>query len=130
MNLVVKYATALIIGCVVGFVGGFQGISGGFYISMFLLLTGLSSTQRHAAGTTLFAVLFPLSIGAVFEYWKTGDIDLYVSITILCSYIIFVWIGSKVNVMVDESYIFLSLAVTMLLTSIYFFTKFRSIKIK
>ena len=41
-----KYITAIIIGAVVGFIGGFQGIAGGFYISMFLLLSGLAETQR------------------------------------------------------------------------------------
>ena len=121
MNVVVKYVTAIIIGCIVGFIGGFQGIAGGFYISMLLLFTGIAKTHRMAAGTTLVALLFPLSIGAVYEYWKTGDVDLYAGLIITFFYMIFSWVGAKANLLVDEQYPLLSLAVLLMLTSFYFF---------
>jgi uncharacterized membrane protein YfcA len=124
MNVVVKYVTAIIIGCIVGFIGGFQGIAGGFYISMLLLFTGIAKTQRMAAGTTLLAVLFPLSIGAVYEYWKTGDVDLYAGLVITFFYMIFSWVGAKANLLVDEQYPLLSLAVLLMLTSFYFFHRY------
>jgi uncharacterized membrane protein YfcA len=124
MNVVVKYVTAIIIGCIVGFIGGFQGIAGGFYISMLLLFTGIAKTQRMAAGTTLLAVLFPLSIGAVYEYWKTGDVDLYAGLIITFFYMIFSWVGAKANLLVDEQYPLLSLAVLLMLTSFYFFHRY------
>ena len=124
MNVVVKYVTAIIIGCIVGFIGGFQGIAGGFYISMLLLFTGIAKTQRMAAGTTLLAVLFPLSIGAVYEYWKTGDVDLYAGLVITFFYMIFSWAGAKANLLVDEQYPLLSLAILLMLTSFYFFHRY------
>ena len=124
MNVVVKYVTAIIIGCIVGFIGGFQGIAGGFYISMLLLFTGIAKTQRMAAGTTLLAVVFPLSIGAVYEYWKTGDVDLYAGLIITFFYMIFSWVGAKANLLVDEQYPLLSLAVLLMLTSFYFFHRY------
>ena len=124
MNVVVKYVTAIIIGCIVGFIGGFQGIAGGFYISMLLLFTGIAKTQRMAAGTTLLAVVFPLSIGAVYEYWKTGDVDLYAGLVITFFYMIFSWVGAKANLLVDEQYPLLSLAVLLMLTSFYFFHRY------
>jgi hypothetical protein len=124
MNFVIKYVTAIIIGCIVGFIGGFQGIAGGFYISMLLLFTGIAKTQRMAAGTTLLAVVFPLSIGAVYEYWKTGDVDLYAGLIITFFYMIFSWVGAKANLLVDEQYPLLSLAVLLMLTSFYFFHRY------
>jgi len=124
MNVVVKYVTAIIIGCIVGFIGGFQGIAGGFYISMLLLFTGIAKTQRMAAGTTLLAVVFPLSIGAVYEYWKTGDVDIYAGLVITFFYMIFSWVGAKANLLVDEQYPLLSLAVLLMLTSFYFFHRY------
>ena len=124
MNVVVKYVTAIIIGCIVGFIGGFQGIGGGFYISMLLLFTGIAKTHRMAAGTTLLVVLFPLSIGAVYEYWKTGDVDLYAGLIITFFYMIFSWVGAKANLLVDEQYPLLSLAVLLMLTSFYFFHRY------
>jgi uncharacterized membrane protein YfcA len=127
MNYVTKYITAAIIGTVVGFIGGFQGIAGGFYISMFLLISGLAKTQRMAAGTTLLAIVFPLSIGAVYEYWKTGDVDIYIGLIVAFCYMIFAWIGAKTTEMVDEKYNVLSLAILLFLTSGYFFNRFANL---
>tara|TARA_B100001093_G_C26712272_1_gene963956 strand:+ start:584 stop:985 length:402 start_codon:yes stop_codon:yes gene_type:complete len=119
-----KLLVGLIIGSIVGFVGGLQGIAGGFYISMLLLLSGVSQTQRQAAGTTLLAILFPISIGAVYEYWKTGDIDIYLALTITVFYTIFAWIGAKINPKIDPNDLFLSLAFLLFFTSFYFLYKY------
>jgi len=129
MNTTVKYILSIIIGMVIGFLGGFQGIAGGFYISLLLMATGISPNQRKAAGTTLLAILFPLSIGAVYEYWKSGDIDIPVAIIITLTYMIFAFFGAKTNEKVDEYIPLLSLSFLMFLTSIYFGYKgFKSLK--
>ena len=124
MNDILKYITVIAIGSIVGFLGGFQGIAGGFYITLLLLFTGVAKTHRMAAGTTLVAILFPISIGAVYEYWESGDVDVYTALTITLFYTIFAWVGAKVNLQVDEKYSVLSLAVLLLLTSGYFFREY------
>lgn len=124
MNDVLKYMTVIAIGSIVGFLGGFQGIAGGFYITLLLLFTGVAKTHRMAAGTTLVAILFPISIGAVYEYWKSGDVDIYTALTITLFYTIFAWVGAKVNLQVDEKYSVLSLAILLVLTSGYFFKQY------
>ena len=91
---------------------------------MFLLISGLAKTQRMAAGTTLLAIVFPLSIGAVYEYWKTGDVDVYVGLIVAFCYMIFAWLGAKTTHLVEEKYNVLSLAVLLLLTSGYFFNRY------
>ena len=128
MNYLIKYLTAIAIGCVVGFIGGFQGIAGGFYISMLLLFSGIAENQKKAAGTTLLAILFPISAGAVYEYWKSHNIDIPVALIITFFYIIFAWVGAKVNPYFSESFVDLSLAVLLLLTSVYFFHKYHMLK--
>lgn len=124
MNDLLKYTLALAIGSIVGFIGGFQGIAGGFYITMLLLFTGVAKNHRVAAGTTLLAVLFPISLGAVYEYWKAGDVDIYTALIITLFYTIFAWIGAKVNLQVDDKYSILSLAILLVLTSGYFFKQY------
>lgn len=129
-NNIVKYITAIIIGSVVGFVGGFQGIAGGFYISMLLLVSGIVGSQRKAAGTTLLAILFPISIGAVYEYWKSDDIDIPISLIIAFFYIIFAWFGAKINILTDEKYVALSLALLLFSTSLFFFHNYHKLLLK
>jgi uncharacterized protein len=128
MNSLIKYLTAIAIGCVVGFIGGFQGIAGGFYISMLLLFSGIVENQKKAAGTTLLAILFPISAGAVYEYWKSDNIDIPVALIITFFYIIFAWVGAKVNPYFSERFVNLTLAVLLLLTSVYFFHKYYMLK--
>jgi uncharacterized membrane protein YfcA len=114
----------MIIGCGVGFIGGFQGFAGGFYIAMLLAFTGIAENQRKAAGTTLLAIVFPISIGAVYEYWKTDDIDIPIALLITFFYMIFAWIGAKANAQVSERFVVLSLAFLILVTSFYFFYRY------
>jgi len=121
---VLRYLTAMIIGCGVGFIGGFQGFAGGFYIAMLLAFTGIAENQRKAAGTTLLAIVFPISIGAVYEYWKTDDIDIPIALLITFFYMIFAWIGAKANAQVSERFVVLSLAFLILVTSFYFFYRY------
>jgi uncharacterized membrane protein YfcA len=128
MNSLIKYLTAIAIGCVVGFIGGFQGIAGGFYISMLLLFSGIAENQKKAAGTTLLAILFPISAGAVYEYWKSDNIDIPVALIITFFYIIFAWVGAKVNPYFSERFVNLTLSVLLLLTSAYFFHKYYMLK--
>lgn len=124
MNTIVKYLIAIMIGSIVGFVGGFQGIAGGFYISTLLLLTGIAPTQKMAAGTTLLSIVFPLSIGAVYEYWKSGDVDVYIGLIIAFFYMIFAYFGAYISLQYSEQFVILSLALLLMFTSFYYFYKY------
>ena len=124
MNEFARHVIAIMIGCIVGFIGGFQGTAGGFYIAILLLITGVAKTHRIAAGTTLLSVVFPISLGAVYEYWKAGDVDVNISLTIALFYTMFAWFGAMVNIDIDEKYSILSLAISLAFTAIYFFYMF------
>jgi uncharacterized membrane protein YfcA len=119
-----KYLLATIIGSVVGFLGGLQGIAGAFYISALLLSFGVLNTQRLAAGTTLLAILPPISIGAVYSYWKSGDVDVGVAVVIAITYTIMAYFGAVYNKNISPKYVLLSLAILLMFTSMYFFHKF------
>ena len=119
--MLIKYLLAAIIGSLVGFLGGLQGIAGAFYISALLLSFGVLNTQRLAAGTTLLAILPPISLGAVYSYWKSGDIDVGIAAIIAITYSIMAYFGAIYNKKISQKHVLLSLAVLMFFTSIYFF---------
>lgn len=125
MNNLVKYLLSAIIGSIVGFLGGLQGIAGGFYISALLLSMGVLNTQRLAAGTTLLAILPPISLGAVYTYWKAGDVDVGIAMVITLFYTLMAYFGAQYNKTVKEKDVIYSLAFLLFVTSGYFFHKAR-----
>ncbi len=116
---VYNFSFAALISSIIRFLAGFEGIVGG-YIQMLLLATNVAKTQRLATGTTLLAVLFPISIGAVIEYYKSNDIDIPLSLIITFFYIIAALYGTKSNEHFKEHIPLYALAITMGITSVYF----------
>lgn len=125
-----KYILALLIGISTGFIAGFQGIAGSFYILTALLILGIAKNRRQAAGTTLLTIVFPLSVGAVYEYYKTGyvDVDVGVAFCIIISYLIAASFGAKANALVDEKYVLFSIAFMLFISSFYYIHKAMEIK--
>lgn len=119
-----KYIASIFIGIISGFLAGFQGIAGSFYILTMLMLFGVAKNQKIAAGTTLLTIVFPLSIGAVITYYKKGDVDVPVAFTILASYVLAATLGAKFNYMVHEKHVLLSIAFMMIISAGYYIHKF------
>ena len=124
-----KYLFASIIGVVTGFIAGFQGIAGSFYILTALLLTGIAKNQREAAGTTLLTIVFPLSIGAVYEYYSTGDVNVPIALTIMIFYILSAYFGAEFNYLIEEKYILYSISFMMIIASFYYLYKGKNTKL-
>lgn len=64
----------LAIGLVAGVLSGLFGIGGGVIIVPALVLFGL--TQRQASGTSLAALVLPVSLLGVIEYVKRGEVHI------------------------------------------------------
>jgi len=121
----IQYLYVLIIGIVSGFVGGSLGTSGSNVIIPGLLLSKVATDYKTAAGTTLLAILPPLSIGAVYTYWKAGKVQVDSAIIIVISYFIFATMAAKYAVKyISNKYLILIYAIYLLIICIYFFYKF------
>src|SRR5512134_135379 len=68
----------LIIGLIAGVASGMFGIGGGLVIVPALILL-LGFTQLEANGTSLAALLLPVSIFAVMAYYRAGKLKLWVA---------------------------------------------------
>ena len=118
-----KFIVGAIIGSVVGLLSGWEGISGSTFIQAGILLTGIVSTQSKAAGTTLLAMVFPISALAVWEYYKRGDVDVELAVVITAFYMILAWFGAKLNVIIPTNITYFATGVTLMVATAIFFNK-------
>lgn len=115
--------TTIVLGVIVGLLGGWQGQAGAIYILTGLMALELVSDQRSAAGTALLYTSVPVSLGAVYEYYKTGNIHWQVAaILIPCVFIASIF-GAKLNKITHKKITLLSIGVSTLVVSGYFFYK-------
>ncbi len=64
----------LLLGLAAGVLVGLMGLGGGV-IAVPMLVHLLGFTQHRAQGTSLFVLLPPIGLGALREYWISGDVD-------------------------------------------------------
>ena len=69
-----NYIITAILGIISGIIGGSVGTSGSNVIIPGLIMFKISPNYQTAVGTTLLTILPPLSIGAVYSYWKKKKI--------------------------------------------------------
>jgi uncharacterized protein len=68
-------ALILLLGLAAGILVGLMGIGGGtIVVPALVYLLGMS--QHMAQGTSLFMQLLPIGLGALWVYWKAGEVDL------------------------------------------------------
>jgi uncharacterized membrane protein YfcA len=88
------------IGLVAGMLSGLIGVGGGIIMVPMLLLMGF--TQQQAQGTSLAALLPPVTLFAVINYNKAGFIDWRYALIISSLFIVGGYFGSKIAVNIDQ----------------------------
>jgi uncharacterized membrane protein YfcA len=92
-----------IIGIISGLIAGALGTATAPTILMGLLMFELVPNFGTAAGTTLLTILPPLSVFAVYEYYKKKQINFKYAIILMITCTIFEWIGAKFNHLLEDS---------------------------
>ena len=118
-----RYLLAFLLAAVVGLIGGLQGNAGSVYILTGLLMFDIISSQKIAAGTTLLYTSLPITIGAAYEYYKRGDLDLKIAAVLIPTGFLFSILGAKLNYLIPEQYTLYSIGIMMFLSSIFFIRK-------
>lgn len=84
-----------LIGLGSGVLSGIFGIGGGLVIvPTLILLMGL--TVRQAVGTSLAALLLPVGILGVMEYYRAGQIDVRLAAVLAIGLLIGVYLGARI----------------------------------
>lgn len=105
------------IGLSAGILSGFVGIGGGIIIVPALIyLLGL--TQHQAQGTSLFLMLPPIGILAVYNYYQSGTINFWFGGIIAITFIIGGYFGSRWSLKLDPSLVKFIFGILMLYVAV------------
>jgi uncharacterized protein len=94
-----------IIICLIGLISGLlMGLTGILPLGFFLILLNYLNIGDYKTiiGTVLYVILFPLTIGSVWEFYKTKKINFFVGNILLVTMIIGSYFGSKL--VLDERF--------------------------
>ncbi len=112
---------SILIGTLSGILGGAFGLGGSFVMLPGLILLNVSKNFNTAVGTILFSLLPPVSLLAVIEYYKRGQVDVTIGTILFITYFIAAYFGSKINAMYDQKTLEYACATVFLLITIYFY---------
>ncbi|HMS56603.1 MAG TPA: TSUP family transporter [Fimbriimonadaceae bacterium] len=91
----------VLVGIVAGIAGGLFGIGGGIIIVPVLVLL-FGYAQKMAQGTSLVALLMPVGILGLANYYKAGQANLVAGTWIALGFICGAFFGSKIALGLDE----------------------------
>lgn len=94
------FAMLLAIGLIAGMLSGLIGIGGGIIMVPLLVMMGF--TQHQAQGTSLAALLPPVTLLAVINYHQAGNINWKYAIVISAFFIVGSYFGSKIAIGINE----------------------------
>jgi|MDTG01.4.fsa_nt_gb uncharacterized membrane protein YfcA len=115
----INYILIVIIGIVSGLIAGGLGTTTATTILMGLLVFNLVPDFHTAAGTTLLTILPPLSIFAVYEYYKRNQIIIPYSLLLMVVCTIFEWLGAKYNHLLEQNVLKKILALYLYIVGTY-----------
>jgi uncharacterized membrane protein YfcA len=112
---------SILIGTLSGILGGAFGLGGSFVMLPGLILLNVVKDFNTAVGTILFSLLPPVSLLAVIEYYKRGQIDMKVGTILFITYFLAAYVGAKINKMYEQKTLEYACATVFLLITIYFY---------
>jgi len=104
----------VLLGLFGGLLGGALGQSGAETMLPGLLILGIVSDFKTAAGTVLLTILPPLSLLAIIEYYKRGQVRVVTSMILMVSYFFAAYLGAYATRTITNSQL-------QLISAIYFF---------
>jgi uncharacterized membrane protein YfcA len=111
----------LFVGIISGFASGALGLTAAPLLVPLITLLNMVNTYKIAIGTTLFAVLPPLSIGAVYTYYKNKQVNIRLGLLLMVIVTLASYGGSKFTEVAHPKIIALITSAILLFLSIFWF---------
>jgi len=96
--------TILALGLGVGVLVGLLGIGGGVVLVPAMVYL-LHYDQHLAQGTSLFILLPPIGLGALRQYWKSGQVDLRAGICCAIGFLLGGYVGGRIAVPLPSTWL-------------------------
>ena len=112
--------STIILGTFVGVLGGALGQSGAETILPGLLILGIVPDFKTAAGTTLLTILPPLSLLAIIQYYKRGQVQIMTGVILMISYFFAAYVGALMTKNVENSMLELIAGVYFIIIGLFF----------
>lgn len=106
------------IGLAAGVLSGIFGIGGGVVIVPALIYLG-GFSQHRATGTSLAVLLPPIGIGAMWEYYRHGNVNLQAAMIIAAAVFAGGWFGALVANRLAGPYLRLAFSVFVIALGVY-----------
>jgi uncharacterized membrane protein YfcA len=106
------------IGLAAGILSGLFGIGGGVVIVPALIYLG-GFTQHQATGTSLAVLLPPIGIGAMWEYYREGNVNVQAAMIIAAAVFAGGWLGAVVANRVSGPYLRLAFSLFVIALGAY-----------
>jgi len=111
----------ILIGSLAGLSGGALGQSGAEVMLPGLLILGLVPDFKTAAGTVLLAIIPPISLLAVMEYYKRGQVKVLTSVILFITYFFLAFAGAYLTRDISNKSLEYITGAYFLVISIFFF---------
>ena len=109
----------VLLGFVAGILSGMFGVGGGLVIvPALVILYGLN--QKTATGTSLFALLWPVGMLGVVEYWKAGQLDAWRGGWIAIGLLFGAYFGARITLSLPPETIKRAYAVFLIVVGTYY----------
>ena len=112
--------STIILGTFAGVLGGALGQSGAETILPGLLILGIVPDFKTAAGTTLLTILPPLSLLAIIQYYKRGQVQIMTGVILMISYFVAAYVGALMTKNVENSMLELIAGVYFIIIGLFF----------
>ena len=121
MSQTTVIVASLVLGLAAGVLSGMFGIGGGLVIVPILIIV-FGEPAKTAVGTSLFALMWPVGLLGVLEYWRRGEMKLTVGLWIAVGLFIGAFFGAKITGAISTATMKRAYGVFLLIMGVYFVT--------
>ncbi len=98
------WVEVLLLGLAAGVLVGLMGIGGGVVVVPALVYL-LHMDQHLAQGTSLFLLLPPIGIGALYTYWKNQDVNVSAGMACAAGFLVGGYLGGFIAVQIPSNHL-------------------------